>query len=453
MNILYSILIRQQVTVAVFAWFVAGSALAFASDEEFAHEAIDYANRTPQNAVTRLQERIESGEAQLKCDENMGWLRSVLDELHVDPSSQMLVFSKTSLQRSRIAPETPRAIYFNDDVYVGYCQSGNVIEITAADPQLGAVFYTVDQQETSRPVLTRQIDNCISCHATSAFTNGVPGHVVRSVYADDNGLPILSAGSFHIDSTSPLEHRWGGWYVTGTHGTQKHLGNLIAQDEKNPAKYLPENLNVTDLSSRIETAPYPTPYSDIVALMVLEHQTATHNAFTQANYAVKRALWDEKVLDEAFGDSPDTLRDSTIRRIHNAAEPVVKSLLFSGEAKLTDRVAGVSGFAESFTAKGPRDTEGRSLREFDLSSRMFRYPCSYLIYSEAFEGLENVLKARVYARLREVLTGEDQSKDFAHLTPADREAILEILVETKQGLPEDWNAGRSAEQVSTASPE
>jgi len=436
--------------------FVACIALcgsAFGSDAEYAHESIDYANSTPRNAVSRLQHRLETGEAQLAFDEKTGWLESLLEELEIDPSSQMLVFSKTSLQRSRIQPETPRAIYFNDDVYVGFCRQGNVVEVTAADPELGAVFYTVDQQETSRAVVTRQIDNCISCHASSSFTNGVPGHVVRSVYSDDDGLPILSAGSFHIDHTSPLEHRWGGWYVTGTHGDQKHLGNLIAQNEKNPAEFLPENLNVTDISPRFDTAAYLTPYSDIVALMVLEHQTAMHNAFTQANYAVKRALWDEKVLDEAFGDSPDTLRDSTIRRINNAAEPVVKCLLFSGEAKLTEPIKGVSGFAESFSAKGLRDDQNRSLRDFDLASRLFKYPCSYLIGSDAFDGLNEALKTRIYDRLHEILTGEDESKEFSHLTADDRAAILDILRATKRDLPPDWQAATAAGSAVTPAAE
>lgn len=439
MSILYCGL--RPTTAAIACLALCGAA--FASDAEYTHEAIDYVNSTPQNAVSRLQERIEAGEARLSYDEKTGWLKSLLDELQIEPSSQMLVFSKTSLQRSRIRPETPRAIYFNDDVYVGFCRSGNVVEVAAADPELGAVFYTIDQHEAVRPALTRQVDNCVSCHASSSFTNGVPGHVVRSVYADDEGLPILSAGSFHIDHKSPLEHRWGGWYVTGTHGDQKHLGNLIAQNESNPAEFLPENQNVTDITPRFDTTSYLTPHSDIVALMVLEHQTAMHNAFTQANYAVKRALWDEKVLDEAFDDSPDTLRDSTVRRINNAAEPVLKCLLFSDEAKLTERIAGVSGYAESFATKGPTDEQGRSLRDFDLAARLFQHPCSYLIYSDAFDGLEEVVRTRVYARLREILTGEDQSKEFSHLTADDRAAILEILLATKQGLPAEWHAGSS----------
>ncbi|HEX6987719.1 MAG TPA: hypothetical protein VF170_20230, partial [Planctomycetaceae bacterium] len=388
--------------------------------------------------------------ATLEYDEETGWLRSVLRELDVPESSQMLVYSKTSLQRSRIAPRTPRALYFADDVYVGFCKDGEVIEIAAVDPELGAVFYTLDQEERTAPALNRQTDNCLICHASSAHTGGVPGHVVRSVYSDAGGLPVLSAGSFRIDQTSPLEQRWGGWYVTGTHGGQKHLGNLIVRDKSKPEQFLPENLNVTDVSDRFDVSPYLTPHSDIVALMVLEHQTATHNKLTQANFATKRALWDEKVLDDAFGDGADELRESTTRRIANAAEPVVEYLLFSGEARLTDKIAGTSGFAEEFAAKGLRDSQGRSLRDFDLRTRLFKYPCSYLICSEAFDGLPEPVREVVYRRLHEVLTGKDTSEEYAHLSPADRKAILEILLETKEGLPGYWKG--ASQDVARAAP-
>lgn len=419
-----------------------------ASDAEYEHEAVGYATATPDNVVSRLQQRLEAGEAKLEYDGRMGWLPSVLRELQVDESSQMLVFSKTSLQRNRIAPKTPRALYFNDEVYVGYCQNGDVIEITAADPQLGAVFYTVDQNEPAAATLTRQGDNCLICHASSAHTGGVPGHVVRSVFTDAGGFPLLSEGSFRIDQKSPIEERWGGWYVTGTHGDAEHLGNLIIRDKARPKTIPPENLNLADLTGRLDTSGYLVPHSDIVALMVMEHQTAMHNKLTSANFATKRALWDEKVLDDAFGDGADEPRESTTRRINNAAEPVVEYLLFSGEAKLPAPIAGTSGFTQSFAAKGPRDSKGRSLRDFDLQKRLFKYPCSYLIYSPAFDGLPEPVRDRVYLRLHEILTGKDTGEKYAHLSPSDRQAIREILIETKQGLPESWR--QSTAGITTA---
>lgn len=438
--------VRNKVLLLSLIWPLAGLGRpAIANDAEYEHEAIGYSTATPHNAVSRLQERIAQGDAKLNYDNETGWLRSLLEELDVDASSQMLVYSKTSLQRSRIAPRTPRAIYFSDDVYVGYCQNGGVIEISAVDPDLGAVFYAVDQEDRSAAALVRQSDNCLICHASSAHTGGVPGHVVRSVFTDAGGLPVLAAGSFRTDQTSPLEERWGGWYVTGTHGDQKHLGNLIVRDKTRPEQYLPENQNVTDLADRLDVEPYLTPHSDIVALMVFEHQTGTHNKILQANFAAKRALWDEKVLDDAFGEGADVLRDSTKRRIDNAAESLVEFLLLSEEAPLTGTIAGTSGFAGKFSAEGVRDSKGRSLRDLDLKTRLFQYPCSYLIYSEAFDGLPDEVKTVVYQRLHAILTGKDTSEAFAHLTAADRKTILEILLETKDGLPEYWlEAGTKA---------
>jgi hypothetical protein len=174
--------------------------------------------------------------------------------------------------------------------------------------------------------------------------------------------------------------------------------------------------------------------------MVLEHQAEAHNRLTFAAQATLRALHEEKALAESLGETPEpgAHRDSTLPRIHSACEALVEYLLFSGESKLTSRVSGTSAFASEFAARGPRDAKGRSLRDFDLESRLFRYPLSYLIYSPTFDGLPPIARERVYRRLWEVLNGDDSSKPFAHLAPDDREAIVEILRQTKPGLPEYW---------------
>src|SRR5262249_7816417 len=196
-------------------------------------EPINYAKAPVDNAISRLEQRLAAGKAALKHEPDVGYLRSLLRELNVPTSSQTLVFSKTSLQRHRIGPTRPRAIYFGDDVYVGFCQRGDVVEVTAIDPALGAVFYTLDQKSPDRPRFTRQSDTCTICHGSSA-NQGLPGNLVRSVYPDRDGLPILSAGSHRIDHTSPLDERWGGWYVSGTSGKQKHLGNLMLEGNPDP---------------------------------------------------------------------------------------------------------------------------------------------------------------------------------------------------------------------------
>jgi hypothetical protein len=403
-------------------------------------EPINYGSADAHNAVERLLERLDAGQARLTWEDKHGYLPSLLRELNVPTSSQMLVFSKTSLQRHRINPRTPRAVYFADDVYIGYCQKGDVLEVTAVDPQLGSVFYSLNQKKSARPQFKRQADNCLICHASS-FNQGYPGHLVRSVYADGLGLPLLASGTFRIDHTSPLKQRWGGWYVTGTSGKQTHLGNMIVRGNPRPEDIdNSANVNVTKLDRYINTSPYLTPHSDIVALMVLEHQTEMHNRLTRANFLTRVALRDEAEFNKALGRPVDYRSDSTLSRIKNAGEPVVKYLLMGEEAELTDTVKGTSSFAEEFMKRGPRDRRGRSLRDLDLKRRLFAYPCSYVIYSEAFDALPSPVRDYVLRRLWEVLTGADTSKDFAHLSSEDRRAILEILRETKANLPGYWKS-------------
>jgi hypothetical protein len=417
---------------------VDSAALCVARGQEFEQEPILYSQSRPDNRVSRLFEEIAAGEKKLNYEENCGYLRSLLTELDVPVSSQMLVFSKTSLQRHRITPRTPRAIYFSDDVYIGCCQDGDVLEISAVDPQLGTVYYTLDQQMAERPLVQRQTDNCLICHGSSQ-TKEIPGHVVRSVFANASGLPILSAGTYRIDQTSPLEKRWGGWYVTGTHGEQKHLGNLIVRDRIQP-ETVDNTLgqNLTSVADRFDTSHYLSPHSDIVALMVLEHQADAHNYLTRANFLTRQAMHYQRALNRELGEPADHVWDSTKSRIKSANEPLVEYLLFSGEAELTAKIQGTSSYADEFAQRGPRDSQDRSLRDFDLERRLFKYPCSYLVYSPSFTALPAESRDYVLRRMWEVLSGQDHSEKFAHLTSGDRAAILTILRETLPSLPAYW---------------
>jgi hypothetical protein len=417
-----------------------GVALAAVAADDFEREPIRYRAATPENVVSRLQQRLDAGKSKLAFDKDVGYLRSVLRELKVPVSSQMLVFSKTSLQRHRIAPRTPRALYFSDDVYVGYCRNGDVLEVSAVDAKLGAVFYTLEQAADKKPRFVRQTDNCLLCHGSSA-TKRVPGHVVRSVFPDSRGEPILTAGTHRVDQSTPLEQRWGGWYVTGTHGKQEHLGNLIVTTRR---VELPVDnragLNVTDLGDRFERPAYLAGHSDIVALMVLEHQADAHNLLTRANFEARQALHMEQELNREM-KLPATYRwDSTGVRIKSAGNDLVNYLLFCDEAPLKGKVRGTSSFAADFSKRGPRDGRGRSLRDFDLERRLFKYPCSYLIYSQSFDALPGRMREYVLERIWQVLTGRDKSKDFAHLSAADRKAIREVLVATQPNLPAYWRA-------------
>mgnify|MGYP006928165226 CR=1 FL=1 len=406
--------------------------------DEFDKPPISYRESAGDNCVSRLQKDLDAGTQTFTYDNNQGYLKSLLSALDVPTESQMLVFSKTSLQLRRITPRTPRAIYFTDDVYVGYCQSGDVLEISAVDPQLGTVFYTLNQEPTDRPTFDRRNDNCIVCHASSR-TGSVPGHVVRSLYVDAGGQPMFSAGSRTVDHTTPIKERWGGWYVTGTHGEQSHVGNLIVRTKRveEPVENS-EGQNVLELKDRFNVDRYISPHSDIVALMVMEHQTMVHNCLTKANFATRQALHYEKTMNEILDYGKDNRLESTNRRIANAGDDLIEALLLVDEAPLTSSVKGTSGYSEIFTKTGMRDSHGRSLRDFDLSHRMFRYPCSYLIHSESFDELPQPMLDYVWQQLGKILSGEDQSEKFAHLSVSDRRAIAEILRDTKPALPAHW---------------
>lgn len=415
---------------------VSFASVAHAQIDSLDREPINYKTAPTDNAITALQQSIDGGKTKLGFVDDHGYLPAILKELNIPQSSQVLVFSKTSFQRERITPKTPRALYFNDDVYVGFCLRGDVLEVSTMDPNIGVAFYTLDQEPAAKPKFHRQTDNCLICHASSA-TGGAPGHVVRSVFPDRLGLPILSVGSFRIDHSSPLKERWGGWYVTGTHGNQTHMGNWIVENKRDPeAEGNSKGQNVTDLRSRFTVANYLTPHSDIVALMVLEHQTECQNRMARALINTKQALYYQETLNRDLGEPADKKWASTTRRIESAAEQLVRYLLFSGEVKLEAPIAGTSDFAKEFAARGPFDKQGRSLRQFDLQTRLFKYPCSYLIYSRAFAGLPKDIKSHVFKRLTEVLTGKDTSAPFTHLSAADRQAVLEILRETVPDFPQ-----------------
>jgi hypothetical protein len=379
------------------------------------HPAIQYA-KSADDAVTRLDRQIASGKAKLDYRPGLGYLPSLLATLGVNPDSQSLVFSKTSFQAAKISPGNPRALFFNDEVMVGSVRGGDVLELAALDPRQGMVFYTLDVQKSDRPHFVRR-DSCLQCHQGPA-TLGIPGLLVGSVFPDSSGMPSTRMGNPVTDDNTPIEKRWGGWYVTGTTGGMNHLGNAVARDPRAPDVLDTRgSQNLTSLAGKFDFNGYIAQTSDLVALMTLEHQTRMVNLMI-------RAGWDQRV-------------QATPAAIDADVEKLVRYMLFADEATLYDPVAGVSTFAKTFVERGPRDHQGRSLRDFDLQKRMFRYPLSFMIYSPAFDALPDAVREKVYRRIYDVLTGKDAS-EFKRLTDAGRQAVLEIVRDTKPGLPAFW---------------
>jgi hypothetical protein len=393
---------------------------------------VNYSESTPADPVADMFARIARGEQKLTHDAAHGYLRSFLALMQVPVSSQTLVFSKTSFQRQKIWPRLPRALYFSDDVYVGWVNNGDVLEISTVDPQLGAIFYTLSQRPGEKPELVRQTHNCLQCHESAAQTLGVPGHVVRSVFPNDEGMPHYSMGTFRTTPTSPYNERWGGWYVTGEHGAMRHLGNVIFPEEKNPDLKLFGELgaNRTDLSPMVSIANYLTDSSDIVALLVMEHQTYVHNLLTRANQETRLAVLQSNDINKLTHTPPEQLTDGSRSRIRSNCDPLVEALFFCGEPALPDPVKGTSTFRADFEQRGSADTEGRSLRQFDLHTRLFKYPCSFLVYSRAFAGLPREARTYVVARMKAVLDGSEKNPAFAHLSADDRRNIAAILKAT-----------------------
>jgi hypothetical protein len=377
------------------------------------HRAINYPDTPTTDAAELLNQKMAAGQVKLDFDDNgTGYLDALLKALDIRRDSQVLVFSKTSFQAVRISPRQPRALYFNDKATVGFVQGSDVLELATLDPRQGYIFYTFENHKTEHPVIDRR-DVCLQCHHGPA-TAGVPGIMVASVYPDSSGMPFARLGMPATDHRTRFEERWGGWYVTGTHGGQRHRGNAVSRDRTSPdVLEARDTQNLLSLTKKFDTAPYLEPTSDIVALLTLEHQTRMTNLLT-------RIGWRTRIGENVDGD----------------IDMVVPYMLFADEAPLIDTVKGSSTFETTFPQRGPRDPQGRSLRDFDLQTRLFRYPLSYMIYSELFDKLPDAPRNRIYQRLLEVLTAR-QSK-YPKLTPEVRRAILQIVVATKPSVPDAW---------------
>jgi hypothetical protein len=366
-----------------------------------------------------LSRKIQAKEVTLQYEPVGGYLRSVLKALDIPIESQILVFSKTSFQAPRINPQNPRAIYFNDHQAVGMVRTGDVLEFISQDPTQGSMFYTMDNSPESTFQFKRNNVACILCHTSDATAN-VPGWFIGSVYPEKDGTTAYGP-AITTDHRSPFDTRWGGWYVLGEHHGDRHMGNAVVTDLSDlRGMVTPQTTHLESLQGTLaDFSGYMTPYSDIVALLVIEHQAHMMNLIT-------RIGWEARIGAAEVG-----------RPLAETAAELVDYMLFVDEAPMPGPITGPSGFAKVFAEKGPRDSRGRSLRDIDLTrDRLMKYPCSYMIYSEAFEALPATAKDAIFARMWEILSGRDTSKRYERLTAGDRQAVIDILRETKRDLPD-----------------
>jgi hypothetical protein len=387
--------------------------------------AIAYSTAPVNNVVEDLNRRLQDGSAGLTFEGRSGYLQSAIDALRLPTDSQLLLFSKGSLQGRLVDPSSPRALFFNDRVVLAWVRDGDLLEAAAHDEKAGVVFYSLEQRPAERPTFRREF-RCLGCHMTGD-TLGVPGLLMFSTAAEtgERAMRIVTT-----DHRSPIAERWGGWFVTGDSGAARHRGNQVPALAGHPGG------GVETVAGLFDPDGFRGMSSDIAALLAFSHQTHMTNLLTRASWEARAA---DPALHPGVPAAPGQIQ-LVEALMSGIAEEVVDYMLFVDEAPLPGPVTGRSGFAERMSAAGPRDRRGRSLYELDLQRRLLKYPCSYLIYSPAFDALPPLAKAPIYRRLWQVLAGEASEPRYRSLSLADRQAVVEILKDTKPGLPAYFTA-------------
>jgi hypothetical protein len=396
--------------------------------------AISYSSAPLNNVVDDLNRQLEDGSARLTFEGRSGYLQSAIDALKLPIDSQLLLFSKGSLQGRLVNPSSPRAMFFNDRVVLAWVRDADILEAAAHDETAGVVFYSLEQRPAERPTFKREF-RCLGCHLTGE-TLGVPGLLMfstttglpeRGVPPDPGDRPLKIVTTDH---RSPIAERWGGWFVTGNNGAARHLGNRVPALEGHP------DGSVASVAGLFDPDGFRGMSSDIAALLTFSHQTHMTNLLTRASWEARAA---DPALHPGVPAAPGQIQ-LVEALMSGIADEVVDYMLFVDEAPLPGPIAGRSGFAERMSAAGPRDRRGRSLYELDLQRRLMKYPCSYLIYSPAFDALPPLAKAPIYRRMWRVLSGEAREPRYRSLSLADRQAVVEILKDTKPDLPAYFTA-------------
>ena len=399
------------------------------SFNEYGESPHNYWASDLEDPMSELLKGVRKGEISLDENPGMPLVRRLLEELQIPESSQMLVFSRTSLQRGAVSPTNPRAIYFNDDVYLGWMPNGR-IEIASSDPEKGFIFFFQRELTDRKAPLFSRDRVCIQCHAGSA-TNFLPGPLGRSVFPDSKGRSLKSVDTFElIGHEVPVHERWGGWYVTHVHQDLTHMGNAIAVKGNGELK-LQRKDSSKGLDDFFDTSNYPVSTSDIEALLIFDHQVRMQFVLIESAYKVRQVIFDSQktASKQSSIDLNAILKEVT--------EKIVSELLFKKEFPLGGKVvdaAQVGKFVTEFKAKGKADSRGRSLRDLELKNRLFKYRCSYMIYSKSFEAFPEILKNSVFNRIKAIITSDSPQLGYEYLEAEEKKAIFDILSGTLAGF-------------------
>ncbi len=387
---------------------------------KFSEAPHNYYERQPRDAFVKVMAAIEGGQIKLDTTSEKTQLTSLLKALDVPVTSQLLVYSATSFQGGLIRPANPRALYFNEEVYVGFVPGGR-FEVAAVDPELGPVFRIFKPSPDGRPEVTRT-ERCMNCHA-GRTSKQVPGLVVESVICTNTGASLDGFRREQVGHTIPLADRFGGWHVTGAHEHGNHLGNLMGEAApSSPSGYkrFPD-----PPGSLFDFDRYPVRTSDLFTHLIHEHQLGFHNLVTLGVYRTRDAL--EAGHGHVSNDDAAALNE--------IARQLVRYLLFANEAKLPE--GGLKpdpAFMKDFLSRRMAIQNGASLRDLDLHGRLFRYRCSYMIQTPSFAAMPKEFKDRVLAGLSTALREQGAPPEFSYLPQEEKRAIRTILRETKMGV-------------------
>ena len=202
--------------------------------------AIKYSTAPLNNAVAEVNRKIQDGAITLTFEGRSGFLRSALDALQIPADSQLLVFSRASLQGKLINEQNPRALFFNDRVALGWVRGGEIIEVAAHDESAGVVFYALEQRAdaTTGPPQFKRAFECLGCHL-AGDTLGVPGFLMFSSTRPDPSHGFSLPRS--VDHSDTMSRRFGGWFVTGSAGSAPHMGNEVAALDGRPLASSPRS--------------------------------------------------------------------------------------------------------------------------------------------------------------------------------------------------------------------
>ncbi|HEX2749278.1 MAG TPA: hypothetical protein VHM91_14820 [Verrucomicrobiales bacterium] len=393
-----------------------------ADPQRFEKAPHDYWKRPLSDPFTVWLGKVSKGEAQMPAGDEITVMRGLLKEFSVPVSSQMIVYSATSRQ-AIISPYRPRALYFTDELYIGYVPGGR-IEVASIDPQAGPVFHIFDFPRSERAtVRADRSTRCMECHA--GFDNHeIPKLVIDSVIVNRQGGALETWRTEKSGHDVPLSERFGGWHLTGAASLGVNHGNTLGQMNQGKLTVLdnpPGRLFSLDR--------YPLPTSDILPQLMHDHQAGFINLLTEAIYKVRELTTPEH----------GALTPADEKELDRHAADITAYMLFQKEAKLPPSgITGDPGFIRDFRENRKAIAGDHSLKEFDLKTRLMRYRCTYMIYTNYWANLPALVKDRCWQRLK-VLLGPDGTSGTAPWLPSvERAAIRKILGGTLEESPKEW---------------